>query len=137
MQSPGMTLPESPVQTKKHVAGEQPCWKGMDNNLNKSQKRQIGSCTASSGALLTEIKTGASYSVLLRPCLKYAIFSSQPHSSSKTQTDERLQRRTPKIIKWLENPPYEKRLKDLGLWCMQEGKLRRKLITAFQYLKCV
>lgn len=85
-QSPGMTLPESPVQTKKHVAGEMPWWKEVDK-MNRSQKRQIGSCTAFSGALLGELETLSSHSVLGRPYLEYTTVSSQLHSSRKMLTD--------------------------------------------------
>ncbi|KAJ7409005.1 hypothetical protein WISP_116934 [Willisornis vidua] len=48
---------------------------------------------------------------------------------------ERVQRRTMQMIKVLEHLSFNDKLKELGLFCLEKGKLQGGLIAAFQYLK--
>lgn len=69
----------------------------VDHRMNKSQQIQNGSCTASQGALLAETEIRSSHSVLVRPCLEYIVFNSQPHSSRKMQIDWTCSKGRPQI----------------------------------------
>ncbi|KFV48635.1 hypothetical protein N341_08047, partial [Tyto alba] len=114
----------------------------VDGKLNMSQKRALtvhkANCTLGCIKRIVASKSREVillYSALMRPHLQRWVQLWGPQHKKDMDILERVQRRARKMIRRLENFPYEDRLRQLELFSLEKRSLQGDLVAVFQYIK--
>ena len=114
------------------------------NNLKPARQCQLAYAKASIKALGLISRTisfkSASiplklYKSLVRPHLKYCVSAWSPYYEKNKFLLKRIQHRFTRMIPSLKKLPYDERIRQLGLWTLEERRNRADLLQVFKMYK--
>lgn len=74
------------------------------------------------------------YKTYIRPHLEYCVQAWSPHLKKDIECLERIQHRVTKMVQGLKRKPYDVRLKILGMYTLQQRRIRGDLIETYKIL---
>ena len=74
------------------------------------------------------------YKTYVRPHLEYCVQAWSPHFQKEKDVLEKVQRRATKMVPELRQLPYENRLKQLGIFTLENRRIRGDVIEVFKII---